>query len=283
MANINVNANTGGAASMAFFTVLPAWVDGGIEPAGQVFLTASAGSGSGAPSASTSVLLTQTASASRATHRSSAASRFSRVVSTVASDAIAPTSLLVAPGATASSSGPASSALPTLAANPFAASDTGNGTQEQAPSSAAAAAAGPGGLAEESNLWPYSFNLMVGIALLLYALARSRGLARAVAARHFARGWRLSSSSSSGPARNGAHSGAGQRKLPYPLPARRTRQIEAKLRSAYNAYLLPTVPRLNLTVGQCAVLLGYTGCVVAATFVQSADPAENIVRSGRIA
>ena len=135
-----------------------------------------------------------------------------------------------------------------------------------------------------NRLWPYAFNVLLALAIVLYALVRARIVFRSIVNHRITRGWYLRSkpASTDGSIRSPVAT-LPKTERSQPRPARRTPRVEAHLRGWYNAYLLPTVPFLDLTVGQCVVLVVYLACVFAATFAQANEQAKNPVRSGRIA
>ena len=135
-----------------------------------------------------------------------------------------------------------------------------------------------------NRLWPYAFNVLLALAIILYTLVRARLIFRGIINHRITRGSYLRSK----PASSTGTTSSTVAALPkteqsHLRPARRTPRFEARLRGWYNAYLLPTIPFLSLTIGQCVVLVVYLACVFAATFAQANEQAKNPVRSGRIA
>ena len=126
-----------------------------------------------------------------------------------------------------------------------------------------------------NRLWPYAFLTLVALTCVLYTFVRARAIARAVVSHRITHGWYLRSGAAP---RRGREPEAGRVRS-----ARRTPRLEARLRGWYNAYLLRTVPVVDLTAGQCLVLGVYLACTILAVFVQAGDQHKNSKRSGRIA
>lgn len=171
---------------------------------------------------------------------------------------------------------------PAAAAYAAASANGATRTAKVYPPARTATAAEKAAFRPPNRLWPYAFNVLLALAIVLYTLVRARIIFRSIVNHRITRGWYLRSTPASS---NGSISSTALPKVErsQPRPARRTPRLEAHLRGWYNAYLLPTVPFLDLTVGQCVVLVVYLACVFAATFAQANEQAKNPVRSGRIA
>lgn len=233
------------APAVVAFTVLPGWFPGDVDT--QTIEL---------PSSTTA---TRLATALRSARHSSLASRFTSTVLAVTTNFPAQT----------------------LAVQPFYNPSTSISTPSNdlpATTAAASPAAGPNpGKASANQTWPYSLILMLLVALVVYLVAISPILARYLVLFQWKKGWFLQSTPASTTTREITA-------LPYPRPVRHQPPLTAFLRGGYNRILLPTVPFINLTIGQVLVLVVYLGCVVAATASQTGHLQQiDMVRSGRIA